>query len=1583
MSRKRHPLTTITRLSTRFIRRFLVKTKKQLIWLLRTVFGTQKQQNAANAGFVLPTVVMVSVVVVLLTTAIMFRSFDRAKNASNVRVNQAVLSAVTPAIDRGRAKINQLFADKTLPRATPTDDALYNVIVSNIDKYTFGDETTLQISFDVDGNSKIDAPTPTTKLSDNETSRTAWKFPVDTDNNGKFDSYNIYGIYFRTPSVETGGKYSRKRNPLEGRTPPMAEVSLDDNCGANTSATLVGSTGWVKQNNELKKSLFVYTATIPITTNSTYGSDTNYEIYKGNKGFAAVEYQQDRVQIPPNNNAVVYEDDIALTPGADFNLNGAVFTNSNFLTSGMNGGTIKFYQVSSTSSCYYEAKNAKIIVGGNTAVGGFGSTGDSSSKVPTVDLYKGKNITIGNTPWVKSATSSPAKTAYNNLAYVNRINILINDQIAKAETTDPSEVTTGLAAKEKALGQTLTGADRTKYRRQQIEYYFRKRTRRVPYTEVAFNATDTSPSPLVQGGLDSLRPNDTWIYPVSPTDGKIATSFTKVGLNISGASLEPKATEPIALKNASGVEGQVGDRVIVGNNLPQIWWDKTKSAFVSSGVADTQDISGVKWDAGDTTKTRTRKSLVQTLADVGDTSRDGEWELAAAKVPADPTEAVGGLRVVTGAGIYLRDTETPAAFTTTNNPIKIIWPDSNPVPQSLGPTNKTITPYSVYNPSITYKWREIADNPSTTTIDESRTPFLQMRATAVYHYKGTGYNQQTPQPIACVSSFYVPTNSTTLRNRSDLPAAANTLANTNNTPTPNAANTPAILKDANGLSNNGIVYPAPTRTETNYSQLLAYQATLTYPNGRLIDDGLLAKALGKTAASRTISERSAIDAQICALQILDGSLSPSDSVIPHGAIREVAFLDSREVKQNSGSGTPLTDDKVLVPSTTYNLPVQDRQPLEIRATVLDLNLLRTKEISGASPKEYLLPNSGIIYATRDDALPDMSADIPTSSPFPLPLPVSPATSQVTEANKLVNPVDYELDPTRRPNGIMLVSGSKIWRTQAYREEEKGLILATNLPVYIKGDFNLHTQEEYTTALASDYGNFYTRTSSNLNPNFACRSGDPRFSCPTGDEWRPATVLADAVTLLTSNFREGFREEGEYDWNNTLDDLTLPPGYSLSKFNSYAPLGTWDDTTSGNVSFPRDFDTTTTGYQGSSYVNNFVTPLIRWLPKRTGNQTPWNIPGFAYAYEVCTSSVATDCDCSSTDTAAQCAVKNRRWALTNVALSGYNGTNGQNIWLDGDINSSIVAIKTGFAGPNGGSNGWEALPFRRLALKRERNPASPNYTLPVTPLTYYGDPGGNGSRKLKEYPVNGTSTPAIVTVSTTIESIPWLREVSGRLEPVLQIRYPFATETNLNPNPKNLTGGIDNKNWLQSAFLDSTPAANRVATFNLIVAAGDSPARFSTNNTEDNGGLHNFVRFMQNWQQSGGTATAKISGAFMQVKKSAYATGPFATALSTSDNNLLYAILINSGQGTGYLPPNRQWGYDVALLSQSPDLFASKLVFTPPDLPDEYFREVGRDDRWVQQLLCAKEVPLPTTADPTPSPTNYAIDTEQRPDTCKS
>jgi len=1517
MSRKRQLFKVIQKTFRQISKQFLSTINKQIIWLLRTISGTRRRRSSENAGFLLPTVAMVTLVVVLLTTAILFRSFERSKNASNVRVNEAALNAATPAIDRARAKLNKIFQDGRLPRATPTDDALYSTLTTNINEYTFGDETQLKLI-----------------QSSNEL-KTAWMYPVDTDNNGKFDSYTLYGIYFKNPPIASGA-YTRARNSLEARTPPMTAAGISGDCGdtLGTSATLVGNTGWFKLGNKLKKAFFVYTATVPITSQKT-GS---YEQYKGNKGFSALEYQQERVQLPLVNNAVVYEDDIEITPGPTLRLNGRIFTNSNLLTG---GGSVTLYQVSSKASCFYEADNAKIVAGGNLGLGRFVSTGDVTPAT-TVHLYrKGDATDPAIASFAKSVTAVPKDIAYNSLAYVQRITRLVDVQTSNLATSDPQEVQDGIIAEKTQQGLgSYTADEQARIRRQQLEIYFKKRTRRVPYSEVALGgdalgtyATITSP---LQGSGNDLRPIDAWLYPTDPTDGKTGTSYTKLTLNISSTKLIPGATEPTKLaKELQGKEQSLGDRALVGNNLPQIWWDKTTNRFVGPNTQDTQNIQDIIWDSGD--GTRTRRTRVETLANLGSTDRNQDWEKAAAQVPTSPQDPVGGLRVVTGAGIYL-PTSFTAASTDFSTASKTIWSDMMPV--AGGAT--------------------------------STSPYLRMRATAVYHYKSTGYSASSPTPIACVSSYYDPTDKDKASNKTGLADVSPPSKFSSDRPSTNLGN-----------SNNGIVYGIPTKSVSNYQNLLNYQADLKYANGRSVDDQLLKTALAKTAADRTLSEQSTIHAALCALQILDGSIARNITVIPDGAIMEDALLDGRQIKaiQTDNSATPgiletfTNADNGARYETNYDLPTQDRQPLEVRVTVLDIDQLRQKPFG----TEYLIPNSGIIYATRDDALPDLSAPKPTIG----------TDVQKQEAQKAESPVDFKLDPTRRPNGIMLINGSKLWRTQTYRDAEKGLILASNLPMYVRGDFNLHQnstgkQEEFTNLLDDDWGDFYTRSTTERNPNFACRSGDPRLpKCTTGDEWRPAALLADSITLLSNNFREGFRNEGNYDSNDNL-------GNRATGFNSYVtdwyykldpttkkldPTKKWFyDTDSGVATtstkfyLPKDFVGTdfdpsepanlikAATYQGSSYLNNFVTPVQ--LVTRTRE----------FATEVCMAANTADCS------------NNKNWV---IAVGNCNGLSSQKTAgaSNGILDATLVSIGTGTVAVLPRCVDETQDKPRRIAFQRD---ADGNLVLNNgKPVVYGFIKDGNAAAKLNLFPydtwnnVNGkpgypdenrsssasfpipwfkTQDPATGAESFNPDNPPLLSSQNLVQKPVLQIDLPFGM-TSAGTDSSSINIGKHNF-WLQIAT---------ETTFNLIAATGDTPAR----PTEDNGGLHNFVRLLENWnpQSSTNNATkARISGSFMQIKRSAYADAPLMAALS--DNQ--YKIANNNGTVPFYLAPTRQWGYDVALLSQSPDLFAQKLVTIPDDLPDEYFREVGRDDTWVKTLLCAKK---PDATDPT-SFTTPAIDADQ-------
>ncbi|MCF3578212.1 hormogonium polysaccharide biosynthesis protein HpsA [Planktothrix agardhii 1812] len=1574
--------------------------------LLRRWFILSHRDRYAKAGFVLPTVAMVLLVVVLLSLAITFRAFDRAKYAQNTRVDQQVLSLATPALERAKVKLEKAFGEFT---ETPSELGLLGELTKPTPqgstkkfKYEFQDENTLTLAFDIDGKpGETETGTGNNecpkKPTGKETLNTAWKFPVDLNNdgdpNGSEDGFNIYGIFFRSPAErDTDGKFCFVRKPLEARSYPLPKLTsaavTNKDCpqSLGTSASLVGSSDWYKVGANLKKSFFIYAATIP-----NQGS-----------GFSALEIQQDIERIPLVNNAVVYEDDLQITPGASgIQINGRIFTNANLLTGKRStGGPVEYYQVSSPKSCFYEMENSKIVVGGNVGIGAPDS--DTALEAVQVHLFK-SGSTPTNKPSMSSAeqpvTQGAKGISYSDKRYVDRIASLRKAQMVQLATNDPQEVKDDVA----------DGIDREKA----LENYFRARTRRVPTVEV-----DPKCNPLTEGSGNALRPCSGYAFPYAADN---TTSNNGTNLNGTAPKLMPPATEPSLVKN-NQKETRLGDRIAMGNGLPAKWFNNND--FTSS---DTQLITGYEWDEG-TPEPRYRKTQMQDLADFGSTQRNGFWEQAAAKAPSDKEKGVGGLRIVTGAGIYGRANSTsflPEPPTAPNNPITsedesqfdVVWPDTMPMWQDT-PPNPT-DPSSIPD--------GLPDIGASPQLDKQGD--LKMRATVVYHYIKDPWNpdavpaDKRQSPLACISSYYDPTTEKTAMNRAGLPNIK--LRETDRTLAWGTANTVTANP---GNSHNGVVYSMPstaidqatpganglftltdpkakdpTDSTADFKQKIIYQANLVFPDGRFVNEPLR-KALQKASDARSLDEQSAIDTTLCAMTILNNLAgSPDDTpgagetVIPHGAIYETAFLDSRQIKsiENNDKGTP----------NTYDRPIEDRQPLEIRATVIDLDLLRRGTVGSS---EYLLPNSGIIYATREDALLDQS--------------------DKTISWDLQSPVDYILDETRRPNGIMLINGQILARggnTNDYNDIEKGLILATDLPAYVKADssngFNLHQStpggaqlEEFDTPALTGTPKKWTETSfygrTKLNKSFACRKGDTRLECVgTGDLWRPATVISDAITLLSNNFKTGYRNLGDYDLrNNTVlsaDYIThkglnpiIAGGYDLDN-NTYLDgsssevtlkldLNGDGDQTDTSVSekvvtvaaarqfngfYDNNYVTTTDWYKTdgkpeatkvNSYMNNFITPV----------QLRGSAP--EYVMEICRKPLVSMCTPGD-------------WKI------GIDSNSDQKLGSEEEKSSKEIPVNTPVGQLFSGTTARVALePKDRIYPRRiafARDPVTYNLILddssPALPIAlgiYNGqvDYAGNGTAFTFQIPGfvnNGKSVKTTVPTSATnalrfqqdTNKLPKLDWNPGKSlaqpiwKPLVQLNQ-IALFSN-------------NDGWQQPAT---------ASTFNLIIASGDAPTR----DNETNGGLPNFARFIENWTGK----EAQISGSFIQFKRSAYATGPFMPIIDRTKATLTkfgnppsgdpkpYTADNNNGRTAQYMPPNRVYGFDVALLSQSPDLFAAKFTLPSTQPPDQYFREVGKDDHWIQTLLCAAQ---DTNSNYGTAPTDYgtgkfyALPADLRPKNC--
>jgi len=1428
--------------------------------------------------------------------------------------------------------------------------------------------------------------------------------------------------------------------------------------GGGTVANLVGNLGWYKTDDGLlKKSFFVYTVNVPITAAEAGTLGASYQAFKGTTSISALEYQQDQSRVPLANNAAVYEDDMDISPGPPLNLNGGIFTNSNLLVSGVNTpNSIQLYQISSPDSCFYFPENSKIKVGGNVVSGWSGST--TPTNPVGVHLFETK-ATLGGSggrtqamlsraqtisPTNQSATGNNSlQVLYNNAAYTARLSMLV---AARRGQNPPDEDVEPVAADDPF---SVRNKPDTQNRKQALEEHFKQTLRKVPFAEVGPTAPTNNPtlgfglpweggaSPI-QGTDDDLRPPDAWSIP-NPADTNIQLTTNQL-----------EATDP---SEKLEKEQRLGDRVVAGNNLPALRWDAGDGKLVSKP----QDIQGATWTGSSTQ--RTRSPQVTKLADVGATDRSGFWEGEAARVPVNPLDGNGGLRVITGAGVYERINsflppptwQDPLTGVTkgtipadryddpTTNVIEaypVVWPDTMPM-SPLGPGSQVYDNNPDGGGGLGWKTWPGAPLPMVplppggltptglvpaigSAIDPNTPQYakgdLRMRATVVYHYdhNRTAAGTFNETPLACISSYYDPSTASTARNLVGLP-------NVSGDPDPSLG-----VRGTQVGSNNGVVYEAtnivnarPAAALTPVDGLftggtsLEEQANLVFPDGRFVNPLLRDALEAADPTDRTLAQTAAIDSTNCALQIMAGA-APTPGAIPDGAIKEVAFLNGREIKaiDRDDWTTPTVNEAFTLSSPLatngsaepakltgdYNQPLEEREPLEIRATQIDLNQLRSTTIGAG---EYLLPNSGIIYASRDDALPDRSARIPGAG----------GTSIDKARSESVSPTDSLLDPTRKPNGILLVNGRQLARNPGRGANpsvfdvvrEKGLTLASNLPVYIQGNFNVHTQEEFNQTL--DWASFYDRK--DLNPNFACRQNDPRVpGCTTGDDWRPANVLSDAVTLLSANYRFGFRNEGDFDLRNNAGAAAVLPRqqqgfYSNNFVTNGLSSGAFSATGGIAPTVPDLVDTSYTNNNGlrSSYFNNFVTPV-----QRRGQ--------FAeYVMEVCTKLPVSACGDGD-------------WFV--APATGGKATVGQNIT---DVANPYPAGTTAIRpAPE-----LQRFP-RRVAFERLGATLVRDINNNPTPLGVDGGDlvirvtAANQARKTSTnslwFATTAVSGGAAVTYGA--DDFPYVFNRSridstGQLVPVLgasssppntpqisitasqPLLIPVLQTQTVGPPGPDTNPPVGGQSVQQTGWIP--PALP--TTFNLIVGSNDTPSRALGNNVGDfNGGLQNLPRFLESWN----TIASNIQGSFIQFNRSAYSTAPYLPILDpaapkqTDPNTRLLSLFAppqlspprpliplapaafpilnppeagyrtatgsipggstNLGRIPFFTPPVRNWGYDVGLVSQSPDLFTQRFT-TPPakSTPDEFFREVPRNDPWVETLMCAELAPGAATSGP--------------------
>ncbi|EKV00905.1 hypothetical protein Lepto7375DRAFT_3043 [Leptolyngbya sp. PCC 7375] len=260
-----------------------------------------------------------------------------------------------------------------------------------------------------------------------------------------------------------------------------------------------------------------------------------------------------------------------------------------------------------------------------------------------------------------------------------------------------------------------------------------------------------------------------------------------------------------------------------------------------------------------------------------------------------------------------------------------------------------------------------------------------------------------------------------------------------------------------------------------------------------------------------------------------------------------------------------------------------RELLNIR--VLDLDIDKLTDITadarsyftvGTDQIAWIPEDDGIFYAAREDAVREdnivrpRQADWATCKDFAnlqdngqnCPMDIVPngpnqqGTYDPPLADNLISPkpVDMYADPDRRPYGFRLINGSIIHRSSD--DKAAGVTFVTDNPAYIYGDFNLHQDtsgnilEEFEEQLGTD---FATGAGNPFNDFYSRTTLDQDFAQGGQDLWRPAEIFADAVSILSSEFRDGYVEDA-YIYETDGSTTTIGANSAQSSYlNSDRPL----------------------------------------------------------------------------------------------------------------------------------------------------------------------------------------------------------------------------------------------------------------------------------------------------------------------------------------------------------------------------------------------------------------------------------------------
>lgn len=1145
--------------------------------LWRNFFIAYRQRT--QAGFVLPVTVLMVVMMLLVVTSLMFRSYQRSQQVIGAFQTQQLQNAATPAIERAKAKLEWMFSDepgaiydKTSGLPSESTDIEHILLTENPGKNKFSDESWIELDTNGDGSPDQNA---------------GWTFKTDANGDGDKDDpedlITAYTIVFRstrgdatnlktvdpklagTQSGETtfqafGDEEDRAKNlvvsngpilpKVEETTAAACQVTLDPDDPSRPEVS-----GWFSVSSAvMMKNFQVYAVSVPKGIASG----------QANAALSTILYQQDRTFSAGNKWGAWFRNDIEINPGFPFNWNGAMHTEGSIFTR-PEKEKFRSYLISGKNSCFYKPETNSLI----TARGHFlnsllwGSNSAFTGKV-IVDRYSAPTSSPDLTDALDSVLDSAisgnaadlalnalkiltqnasqprgSKTfeeikdpAWDNQDLKERVNILqasspppYVDDIYRADNIygpkpgygRPQKDATGeyTVIPDQKIGEDLT--DPTLIQDNPpvlapesygLDGYWERRARGDGMRVIVGQRLELGNAYGWQGNNDPLYPPDvtpsnstTFITNLSrqrraQRDNLAAVQATLVYHNDSSS----KGYEPVAVVATTvhpGTSTTLGNSATFEQSslISNVYTD----FFYGIGTNGWEfDPTSAKWNFADPTSNAAMKNALSNLANfAGDP--DGAFppkqESAGDIVHPYPYLTMWGnfsnlRRALTKSPASLADKTTIQTAAATLG--------------LLAYNVDYLEKFNYTNNSTALTALNTAIGTATGTPDQviGKLTVGDAKLARLVHLKE---QVERDREFGFASGY------------SDACDATNTTL---------AANLKKLCSDRPKFPALYYIFPkADHGHDGDPSQL----ATPPQPSDLYITNDHIKKTVNPGS-----DRYKKID-------------NIADLVLKPRAIDFTGWALPTEKSPVSGQNPVNTKwDLVLAGGNLKRVALKDsaffdgREEMNVRALNLDLDLLRTNKVAGGS--DTWLPKSGMIYAFREDAVREDAIARPrrttTYSSYEGSYLTNPG---VMDANNLTDPpvyniktpgadtpepddgasvgispkpVDFYADPDRRPYGFRIKQGNDLRRNNQ-NTVLSGLTLISDNPVYIQGNFNGHGSTNLLTELGEEI---------TANGNYDASFGDKKFGDPNEDTWRPAEVLADAVTLLSESFCDGSVED---------------------------------------------------------------------------------------------------------------------------------------------------------------------------------------------------------------------------------------------------------------------------------------------------------------------------------------------------------------------------------------------------------------------------------------------------------------------------